>query len=261
MEIFNYPLYYIGFDRENTLEKKLKYAGFTNVNHFKAINGRNFNIKQLLKDKTISTRSYIDLKYGRSQHSGIPSLGAIGCTMSHYSLWKKCIESNFPYIIIIEDDVNIPDKIDEKQLKYITNILKKEKNGYISTRNKKLDDFFHCGTHFCILSKEVCKELVKDAFPMEIQTDAYIWHKHNIGDINIEKNDYFSTSNSFLNKNNRNNKNFFGSTTQDECFKCLIPSSLKTTKVLPFLLFVILIILFIYIFYIKCVFFNKCKNN
>ena len=186
MEIFNYPLYYIGFNREQILEEKLKSAGFTNVNHFKAINGRNFNIEELLKDKIITTRSYIDLKYGRSQHSGIPSLGAVGCTMSHYSLWKKCVESNFPYIIILEDDVNIPDKIDEKQLKYITNILKKEKSGYISA-GQKLDNFFYCGTHFCILSKEVCKELVKDAFPMDIQTDAYIWHKHNIGDINIEK--------------------------------------------------------------------------
>lgn len=259
MEIFNYPLYYIGFNKEYILEKKLKYAGFINVNHFKAINGRNFNIEKLLKDKKISTRSYLDLKYGRSQHSGIPSLGAVGCTMSHYSLWKKCIESNFPYIIIVEDDVNIPDKIDEKQLKYISNILKKEKNCYISTTNKKFDDFFHCGTHFCILSKEVCKELVKDAFPMEIQTDAYIWHKHNIGDINIEKNDYFSTL-SPLTRKGDNNQNFFGSTIQDDCFKCMIPSSFKITKIVPFLFFIVVLILFIYVFYIKSVFFNKCKK-
>ena len=103
-DIFKIPLYYIGFKQNKSLENELIKRGFSNINHFQAIDGRKFTPKKLLKDNIISTRAYHDLKHGRSDNISISSLGAIGCTLSHRELWKLCSEE-LPYIIIAEDDL------------------------------------------------------------------------------------------------------------------------------------------------------------
>ena len=99
------PVYYIGFNKNTKLENNLSGIGFKDVNHFKAIDGRKFVVDDLIENNTITIRSYNDLIFGRHEHAGIPSLGAIGCTLSHLSLWKLCVDFNMPYIIICEDDV------------------------------------------------------------------------------------------------------------------------------------------------------------
>lgn len=40
----------------------------------------------------------------RRYHCQLTSEGAIGCYLSHYSLWKKCVEMQRP-ILIMEDDI------------------------------------------------------------------------------------------------------------------------------------------------------------
>ena len=93
MNIFDFPLYYISFKRNEELENKAKALGFTNINHFQAIDGRKFEPKKLLGDNIITIRSYYDLVDTRTQHSGLPGLGAVGCTMSHNKLWQKCVDN------------------------------------------------------------------------------------------------------------------------------------------------------------------------
>ena len=41
-DIFKIPLYYIGFKSNKPLENQLRNWGFTNINHFQAIDGRKF---------------------------------------------------------------------------------------------------------------------------------------------------------------------------------------------------------------------------
>lgn len=95
---------------------------YTNINRFPAIDGHKFTPKELFINNIITIRVYKDLIYGRSEHASIPSLGAIGCFMSHRTLWEKCINDNLPHIIILEDDVKLPDtlsnKVTEKNTKY-----------------------------------------------------------------------------------------------------------------------------------------------
>lgn len=232
MDIFDFPLYYISFKRNEELENKAKALGFTNINHFQAIDGRKFEPKKLLEDNIITIRSYNDLIDTRAQHVGLPSLGAVGCTMSHDKLWRKCVNNNSPYIIILEDDVDLPDKITSKQLEKITNILSKEKSVYISSDNGV--DKFIVGLHFCILSKEACKELIKNTFPIDIQTDAYIWHKNDTGKINVEN---FKIAGQKTHK----------SSIQDICFKCFLPNGILFYLLI--ILGIILIIILGTIFY------------
>ena len=40
--------------------------------------------------------------------------GVIGCALSHYNLWKKLLESDFEYFIIMEDDFTIVESFKEE---------------------------------------------------------------------------------------------------------------------------------------------------
>ena len=179
MDIFNFPLYYISFNHNQKIENNCKNIGFTNVNHFQAIDGKKFNPDYLFENGLITIRSYNDLVENREQNSGIPSLGAIGCTMSHYNLWCLCVKMKFPYIIILEDDVSLPYKISNDIKLKINSALEKENSIYISpsyyNNNNKIIKVF--GTHFYIISIGACKELIKNTFPIDVQTDWYISNK------------------------------------------------------------------------------------
>ena len=151
MNVLNIPLYYIGFDKSTELESMLKNQGFKNVNHFKAIDGRNFSAKDLVGKNIITLRAYNDLVNGREQHSGMSGLGSVGCAMSHIALWKKCIQDNLPYIIVVENDVEFYHPFTSEDLSNMSTMLAKPKTMIISP-NGHLDGSF-TGAHFCILSK------------------------------------------------------------------------------------------------------------
>lgn len=213
MDIYNTPLYYISFNKEKRLESNLKEVGFTNINHFKAIDGRKMDPLDLINEKKISIRTFHDLNTDRRQHSGIPSLGAIGCTMSHDALWQMCIDEDLPYLIIAEGDLKMK-PISDKNYRRIQNIMKNEKSIYVSPhstidKNEGITRF--TGMHFYIISQSACKELVSSTFPIDVQTDAYISHMDTINKIHIGG---FSICSQQIHM----------SGLQDVCVKCWLPN-------------------------------------
>lgn len=228
--IFEIPLYYIAFTKNKQLENNLYDVGFKNINHSKAVNGKQFTPEYLITNKIITLRAYNDLKIGRQEHAGLSSLGAVGCTMSHNKLWNLCIKNNYPFIIIVEDDCYIPPlKIDN--IKKIQNILDKPKSIFISSSNivkKKITTFFF--THFYICSLESCKELVNNCFPIDVQTDSYIAHLDTLKKINIEG---FEVSKQTIHP----------SSIQDICIKCLLPNDKSTYINIIFSIIIILILI------------------
>lgn len=187
IDIFNMPLYYISFKQKPGLEIALKEQGFTNIHHFKAIDGRKLNVEELKNKNAITIRTYNDLHTQRKEHSGIPSLGSIGCTLSHYELWKKCIKNNYKHIIIVEDDLIFPKKFTDSDISFISNTLSKSKSAFFATTIKKENTLIEMTLlHFCIISQDACKELVKYTFPIDVQTDFYISHLATKKLINID---------------------------------------------------------------------------
>jgi GR25 family glycosyltransferase involved in LPS biosynthesis len=168
------PVYYISFNKNNNLENSLNNIGFKSVNHFKAIDGRKFDVDELIENNTITIRSYNDLIFGRHEHTGMPTLGAIGCTLSHLTLWKLCVDYNMPYIIICEDDINIDKDLSKKDIKNIVESITKENGVFVSSNFSKENEIMFYGTHFYILSQGACKQLIKYALPIDVQTDSYI---------------------------------------------------------------------------------------
>jgi len=230
-DIFKIPLYYIGFKRNKFLEIQLKKCGFTNINHFKSIDGRKMDYKKLLKDNIISTRAYHDLKNGRSDDISISSLGAIGCTLSHRELWKLCSEE-LPYIIIAEDDLSLSQKITKSDIYNIQTSLSEENGAFISAKIKKNSNFMH-GTHLYFLTKGAAKKLFDKSLPISIQTDSYIKHIADIGDINLEGYN-ISKQKSRI------------SSTADICVKCMLPKGLTFYVILSICILFIIISLFIF---------------
>lgn len=240
INIFDTPLYYINFERNEDLELELKNIGFTDVNFFKAVDGKKLDIKKLREDGIITIRSYNDLLNDREQRSGLSSLGAVGCTLSHYFLWDKCVKDSLEYIVIVENDVEIK-KITEKELGYIQKILSKPKSGFISTVIKKDNNIYDLiGLQFNIFSNELCKELVKDALPIDVQTDHYIAHLKSLNNINVEG------FNLFGQKKHK-------SSIQDDCIKCNLPKNNIFYIVLLIIFILVLIALVLYFYkYLKC---------
>lgn len=248
IKIYDIPLYYISFARNVELENHFVERGFKNINHFKAINGKDLDIKKCRENNIISIRSYNDLINGRDQHSGLPTTGAIGCTLSHMKLWQKCIEDNLDYIIIAEDDVIIYNNFTEKDIKNISDILHKPKSAFFTTNvlyDKNIRKMW--GLHFYIISKEACKELVQDALPIDVQTDHYITHKADLNRIIINGDASIA------------GQKLHTSSIQDVCIKCYLPRKSWFYYIILCVICVICICLVIFmIYYFKC---KRSKNE
>lgn len=241
IDIFNIPLYYIGFKKNQTLENHLLNKGFKNVNHFSAIDGRKLDLTELLKKNIISIRGYTDIKYGRSEHVGISSMGTIGCTLSHRELWKMCSEK-MPYMIIAEEDVKV-NKISNKDILHIQNSLQKKNGVYVCTNIPKSHSDRLVGLHLYFISNDAAKILYQNSTPIDVQTDYYIGHLNNVGFINIDGNPI-----AYQEKNNN-------STTTDtnKCFKCILPKH--------WLFYVTILISILVIIIIAIMFFIKFKTT
>ena len=237
LDIFSIPLYYISFKKNKNVEDHYNYHGFKNVDHFQAIDGRKLDPKELLKNGFITIRSYDDLMSGRTEHCGLPTLGAVGCTLSHYNLWRLCLEKNMPYIIIAEEDNEMYRDLTKNDIKNIKSTLSKDKPLFISSNIKKIDHRNHFfGTNFYITSIDACEQLVKKCFPMDVQTDWYMSNLSTMGDITLEG--Y---------KISDQTTPFGKSSIQTLCVTCILP---KGKNFYFIFLFVLLLIIICVLFFV-----------
>lgn len=246
--IYNRPLYYISFKISPQLEKDFESVGFKNINFFKALNGKSLSIQDMVKNNLISMRAYNDLVDGREQDAGLSGKGSVGCYLSHLALWKKCVENNWDYIIIAEDDVHINRKFTDKDIKKIEDTVLNKPNGAYFTANirtTKGGNKFMYGLHLYFISKGACEKLIKKAFPIEAQIDSYITYMNNIREINIDGNTELAK------------QKWHQSSVQNICVKCILT---ETNIVILGILGLagIILLIFGWIKYVKCYKSKKC---
>ena len=95
-------------DRLEVFKKNnLKYISYERI---EAVNGYDIDYKKLTEDGYDTDHNWIDpiLKTTITK-------GEVGCFLSHYKLWQRCIESNEPYLIL-EDDAIVTDKFSYDEL-------------------------------------------------------------------------------------------------------------------------------------------------
>jgi GR25 family glycosyltransferase involved in LPS biosynthesis len=74
---------------------------------FEGVNGKLLDIKN---DDRVSLRTKRNILYQkRRDHEDLDTPGGVGCYLSHYSCWKKFLNTDKQYLLIFEDDAIIPD--------------------------------------------------------------------------------------------------------------------------------------------------------
>jgi GR25 family glycosyltransferase involved in LPS biosynthesis len=156
-----------------------------------------------VKSPYISNQTKINILHKtRRAHGEIDTIGAIGCSLSHYSVWKKFLETDSPYCLVLEDDAqvrsglaelvidashDIPDfdvwllsyKLYDKTLLPVGKAWKSPVNFW--------------GTSAYILSRAGAKRLMEDFFPIECHLDKYMCLKQLLGKLRIIVHETFKT--------------------------------------------------------------------
>ena len=135
----------------------------------------------------------------RQFHDQIDTLGAIGCTLSHYGVWQRIKESQVAYGMVLEDDVlcdpfildAVCDAISTlRAIAWDVLLLGGARSGASNPRRVasnilQIDAFF--GTHCYIVTKAGATKLLNapNRYPIVQHVDAQMseWSRH--GDINM----------------------------------------------------------------------------
>ncbi len=146
----------------------------------------------------------------------------------------QSISYNWPAIIIAEEDNVISKPLTTEDIENISNTLNKPNGVFLSAKrhNYENDKNHFTGTHFYFATQDACKAMIKNCFPIDVQTDWYIKHLGNQKEINLEG---YEIS---------NQKNRVGTSIQDSCFICNLP---KNNSFYIFIIALCIVILFIFI--------------
>ena len=150
------------------------------------------------------------IKNGRYSHNNIGTTGALGCYLSHVTLWKMLLESDEEMFLIFEDDVDINKNINNftENINNTINLINENDwdiifLGYFynNTNNINIKYFkpinIIYGTHSYIINKNGARKLLKNAFPIVDQLDSYISYMSLTRNINL-----YCTKNVFFSQNN-----------------------------------------------------------
>jgi GR25 family glycosyltransferase involved in LPS biosynthesis len=157
---------------------------------FEAVVGKDISKDEINKILSISS---LDTLYNYpSNHKDIRSKGAIGCYLSHYKIWEKIINQKLDNVLIIEDDI-FTDIDSEEFNKYINSIPNDYDIGMLSwfklwfdplnnpNKNVIINKYWNkynsinvFSTGCYLISKKGAEKLIKNAFPICYQVDAYM---------------------------------------------------------------------------------------
>lgn len=183
------PTYVINLDRRPDRWEKFSaqptLKEFSKLQRFSAVDGSKLDV---LNDDRVSlhTRQNIFRKYRRSDYE-INTVGAIGASLSHFTIWEQFLQSDATHVVVFEDDT----VVDEKTMRKIDALiptLPKEWDmwllgthawafsGVPLTANKKgwwkVRNF--TGAHAYVLSRHGAELLLAHRFPIETHVEYYI---------------------------------------------------------------------------------------
>ena len=227
------------------------------LERFEAVYGKELD-PEYLKNNVHPYVQYT-IKNGRNTDSDIGSLGAIGCSLSHISLWEKISNdtSGEDMFLIFEDDAAPIENIDKKLSDLIQNLPEKwdiillgYQNPHLYENNiEKVGDFYKIksvffGTHAYLINKKGAKKLLKRAIPVREHVDSYICYMCMMSSDDAVEG-YRPSESIFI----QDNAEVSGIST-GICIKCLI-NRLSNFEILLIITGVVLLILLIFLFFIS----------
>jgi len=262
------PIFVINLDtdtnRWNFMKSQFDFLKATNVNRFQAIDMRKTNLDSLYKDDRVSlyTKFTIQKKH-RCDHKQIDTTGAIGSTLSHYSIWKRILDENIEMAIVFEDDIRLMSNFFDIVNQEIKNNGKFDiiNIGYMKNAYSNVDDsVFYFGAGCYIVTKKACEILCKYAFPIDTHVDAYLFLLNNFGYLKMIMSDKtVAFPQGGINSNiEHGNLQCVKNTSEITNTKIIIKEDNKGYNYSPifFLLCIVILIVFLYLLYRNH---DKCK--
>lgn len=190
------PVFCINLDKRPERFKKFSSqpgakALLTNIQRFSAIDGA--IIDPLKSDKIALQTKYNILHKTRRAHGEINTLGAIGCSLSHYGVWQKFLEGKADYCLVLEDDADVPVDLREQviactegrhafdvwALSYRLRGSLRELSGAWKVPE------YYWGTSAYIISRAGAETLSKSFFPVECHMDKFFCLQSDLGYIRL----------------------------------------------------------------------------
>jgi GR25 family glycosyltransferase involved in LPS biosynthesis len=257
INIINIKSYIINLEKyKNNYDLCLKKLNKINIKpeRFNAIYVEDENSEEI-KKITYPSVQYI-IKNGRNAHNNIGTKGAIGCYLSHITLWKMLLDSDEQMFLIFEDDVDINNIYDfNNKINKTINLINKNdwdviyvgyfdnfKNSLKQNKYyKKIENIIY-GTHAYIINRNGAEKLLQKALPIVDQIDSYMSFMALENNINS-----YQTSDIFFTQNNTS-----GTTIQtDNSIKIFITQFNNKTLTNIFILISLLFIFLLYLSFIK----------
>ena len=208
MDIRQIPVFCINLDRRPErydLFTKQRGVAELKIQRVSAVDGTKINP---VKSPYISNQTKINILHKtRRSHGEIDTIGAIGCSLSHYSVWKRFLETDSAYCLVLEDDAQIRSGLAELvkeasvsapvfdvwllSYKLYDKTLLPVPAGPSPKGWKSPVNFW--GTSAYIVSRAGAKRLMEDFFPIECHLDKYMCLKQLLGKLQIVVHPTFKT--------------------------------------------------------------------
>lgn len=155
-------------ERKSYMENILRDIPWVDLEFIPAVDGKSMT--------TTEQSTYFDIKKFKQRYSVSVRPGEIGCTLSHQKCYRKIVEDNEPYALILEDDILKPTNDLRAVINRIAEMMVTEKprvillSGWYWFKNKhdfiggyKLTDVFDAFlTHAYVINRAAAKLLVED---------------------------------------------------------------------------------------------------
>jgi glycosyl transferase family 25 len=200
---------------------------------FEAVVGNKISNDEI--NNILSISSLDTLLNKSTNHKDIRSKGAIGCYLSHYKIWEKVVNDNLNNVLILEDDIyydadnkefneyinSIPNNYDIAMLSWFSlwfdPLKNHKKNIIVNNYWNKYDSVNIFSTGCYLVSKKGAEKLIKNAFPICYQVDAYFNILNNVTKDFVR----YIAKESLLNQKN------LGSDIQLNCKRCDITEKIN----------------------------------
>jgi len=196
IDIRTIPVFCINLDKRPERFKKFSVqpgakAILAYTERFPAIDGA--TIDPLKSDKIALQTKYNILHKTRRSHGEINTLGAIGCSLSHYGVWQKFLAGKANYCLVLEDDADVPVDLREQvmactegtQAFDIWALSYRLRGGLRELNGPWKVPEYYWGTSAYIISRVAAETLSKSFFPVECHMDKFFCLQKDLGYIRL----------------------------------------------------------------------------
>jgi hypothetical protein len=171
-------------DRNIHINKELKKLNWNGpIERISAIDGSTLNLDSLnMYFDNNSINQAKNTKKINFRPGSYMTKGALGCALSHRKAWLNIYNGKDNKVLILEDDIHIDNKFNDKlqkYLKYIPDYDLLYLGFHDSLNNIVINDYISkpknnvFGLYGYIVDKRIAKKLI-DMFPIKFQIDSYI---------------------------------------------------------------------------------------